>query len=396
MERLASIGASFAMLVIAGAGLLKLLDIGAFHLALRSWGFLPRPLVPFLTIVIPCTELLAGGLWIVGFWRRTILAGMIAFLSLASAAYAAHLWFASAPDCGCLGILAQYSWAVEISRYVLPRNLFLLFLLIAARLLGARPALPAPVSAAPFAAPPRTPAPRAFSVIELILTIALVGLLLTLIIPSLARTRLAARVAASSAQIRSHASLFNAYANDYRGLMPYVTEPDAHYTVLRAGNIAYPTLYFEAVNRWHLGLAAGYYEDDPLSPSFSFPGEPRLPFTTYNYSQTFLADPAYWRDTTRTGPAQWRAVRADEALFPSAKTLLVDSQSERLRRPIPDTVGGSPVLAAFVDASARQIPLAGFTRGYPQQTGWEWPGVFNSVVPIGMHTIDGVRGRDVE
>lgn len=380
---------SAAMMAFAAAGLLKLLDLDTFHDALQTWTFLPRVLIPFVALMTPIFELMVGGLWLIGVWRRRTLLAAMLFLAVTSVAYAFHSVFSTPPDCGCLGLLAKYSWSVDLSTNVLLRNAALFAMLLTGIRLrdGAPPRAIRPHS---------TNSRPAFTLIETLLVIALASLLLTLLVPSLASARMSARLAASSALIRSHAGIFNIYATDYRGYMPAVTDPTAHYTVLRAGDVVYPTLYFEAVNRWHIGLASAYYDDNPRHPSFSFPGQPARDFTTFNYSQAFLADPAYWHETTRTGPAQWRAVRADETVFPAAKALLVDSASERLQRPDPDTVSGSPILTAFVDHSARQIPIQKFIPGYRRETGWDWHGVYNTVLSRGMHTINGVRGRDVE
>lgn len=383
------------MLALFLAGLAKLLALEDFEQVLGTWELIPRPLLPFLVLVIPSFELMCGGLWLIGAWRRRMLFCALVFIFITTFAYGSHVLWAQPPDCACFGFLARYEWSQQVASRVLARNAILAFLLVGALRLS-RPGAIAPLPPHECESPRKSFSRGAFTVIELVLIIALIAILLMLVLPSLSGARLTARVGASSGRIRSHAAIFQMYATDNRGFMPYVTDPRAHYTILRAGNVVYAALYFEAVNQWHLALAPAYYDDDPFHESFFFPGEPKRELTIYNYSQVFLADPAYWRETTRVGPAQWRAVRAHEVVFPASKALLVDSESERLRRRDEREIGGAPVLTAFADSSARQIPLHKFTRGYRNQTGWEWHGVYNTVLSQGMHTIDGVRGRDVE
>jgi hypothetical protein len=223
-----------------------------------------------------------------------------------------------------------------------------------------------------------------------------IAILLSLLVPILADAKLNARAIRSSSNLRAHAGVFSAYAVDYRDAMPYVTDPAAQYSILRAGEYRVVAVYFEAVNLWNVALADDYYAVPHSHEMFAFPGVPIFSRTAYNYSQAFLADPAYWRDTTRVGPGQWRATRASEVTYPSHKSLLVDSASEQVRRPDPNAVGGSPIGVAFVDGSVRNVPVTRFRRGYSQATGWSWHGCFNSVLRFGMHTVGGVRGRDVD
>ncbi len=235
----------------------------------------------------------------------------------------------------------------------------------------------------------------AFTLLEALLVSFIVGVLLSLLFPYLADLKLMTRSIRSNANMRSHATVFASYNLDHDDCMPYVTDPSAKFSILRAGEYTYFAVYFEAVNKWNIGLADMYYESMYRGDFFGFPGEPLSVWTHYNYSQVFLADPAYWRRESRIGPSQWRATRAFEVVFPSSKALLIDSQSELLRRRSPGSAGGTPVGAAIADGAVHNVPYDAFLRGYPKGTGWEWHGCFNRVLRLGMHTTDGVRGRDL-
>lgn len=382
---------SGVMVVLFLAGILKFLGLSEFARAVATWTVVPPVGRPVIVVVIPALEVTIGGAWLLGIDRRrtTVAAGY--FLTAISLFYAAHLAVGERPLCGCLGQLAAFEWAQAASEFVLLRNGgMLMCLIIGAMLVGQSP--PTHGQATPSS--PRG-ATAGFTLIETLLVVALVATLVATLLPSLTDIRTNARCSRSLATARSHGAVFAAYCNDYRGSWPYVTDPHSHYTILRADDIAVPVVYFQAVNRWNVGLARSYYDGVAVHRVFSFPSQPPTSFTIYNYSQAMLADPAYWNETTRTGPAQWRATNDHEVTFPGAKALLVDWYSGHLRRREGSFTTGSPIGIAFCDGSARQTPLHEILPGYRQFTGWDWHGTYNSVLSRGMHTINGVRGRDV-
>lgn len=110
------------------------------------------------------------------------------------------------------------------------------------------------------------------------------------------------------------------------------------------------------------------------------------PVTSIWYSSSFAADPAFWRDTTRTGPNQWRATKLSEVQFPSQKAVLFANEAWRQSRRKIAPLG-------FMDASAEGVPEASLKGGYPSGTG-DWPGSGLAGPVPGMVTIDGVHGRD--
>ena len=377
--------------VLLLAGLFKFLDLSEFAAAVAAWTIVPTRVRPAVVVFVPALEMVIAGLWILGVGRGRAVAAAMCFLVVATVMYSIQIAVGERPACGCLGVFGQYEWTRMTSEFVLARNAVLV-----ASLLGG--AMLCRVQSQ-FSHEAHAPVPRGrsagFTLIEMILVVALVATLVATLLPSLAGLRTNIRCSRSLVTMRSHGAVFAAYCNDYRGNWPYVTDPQSHYTILRSGDIDVPVLYFQAVNRWNVGLADSYYGGRAVHEVFSFPGRPPTPFTIYNYSQAMLADPAYWNESTRTGPVQWRATSDHEVTFPSTKALLVDSHSERVRRANPSKVGGSPIGMVFCDNSSRAIPIQDILPGYRQFTGWTWHGIYNSVLSRGMHTIDGVRGRDV-
>lgn len=152
-------------------------------------------------------------------------------------------------------------------------------------------------------------------------------------------------------------------------------------------------LYFGAFQFWNIALADSYLNGHYDDPSVYAPGLPiESPASDYIYGQAFLADPQFWNRLTRTGPAQWRAIRADEVLFPSAKSLLVLLWAPRYQWNAGPSGWNGEV--AQTDGSARTAGGDSVIPGYFRGEG-NWPSTLNRM-PIPMaHTVDGVRGRDL-
>lgn len=228
-----------------------------------------------------------------------------------------------------------------------------------------------------------------FTLLEAVLVVALVGLLTTLIMPSLGRARERARDLQVQATIAQHARVFAAYQTDYRDYYPALVPPDATSSTYFVGSQGYTINgYFGQVVAWPFGLAEAYYEGRVLPSLFERPGQESLPLPAYRYSASFMADPAFWNYPGRVGPSQWRGQRGPSVRFPSSKVLLTDDRVMYPRRT--DARGA----VALVDASARFVRVEDLTTPFPPGEG-EWPGSWSSGCP-GIHTVDGVFGRDLK
>lgn len=90
----------------------------------------------------------------------------------------------------------------------------------------------------------KPPRPRAFSLVELLAVIAVIGVLAALLVPVLGATRLRARQAASASNLRQLAAATHAYIADNRGLFP-------------------PAMSFDNRTRWHGARASSSAPFDP-------------------------------------------------------------------------------------------------------------------------------------
>lgn len=244
----------------------------------------------------------------------------------------------------------------------------------------------------------------AFTIIELLVTIAITALLLSLVLTALLRGREHAQDAVSLANLRTHAQIFTIYSNDFRGVAPYFTKIGAFSTTLIGGGVIEPKLsYFDANRTWHIALADKYYSriasaDVFFPPRFKAQGGAGWPLSTpYLYPCTFLAHPSYWNEYTRSGPSQYEAIPLSWVTYPSSKTLIVSSwpfvDQSRARR----TSIGILLPAAMCDGSVQSLSANERTNGYEKGDGYvfqQWGAVHYTDWPPLLHTIDGVFGRD--
>lgn len=88
--------------VFVAAGLLKMFDPATFANDVARYGLLPNALVNVVALALPCVEVLAGALLIVGVWRQAAALVIAAlngvFLVAVSVALARGL-----EVCGCFG-----------------------------------------------------------------------------------------------------------------------------------------------------------------------------------------------------------------------------------------------------------------------------------------------------
>jgi prepilin-type N-terminal cleavage/methylation domain-containing protein len=389
------------MLLVGGFGIGKLTDLNAFREALGQWTTVPTVFAPFLTVTVPALEVLIAGSWFVsGRAHRWALAGA-GLISAFTLAYLFELLIGPGkPSCGCMGRVPDSHWS-EQPWVVLGRNslLIAIFILAARRPAGRRNIAPIGLNTAM----PR----RAFTLIETLCVIVLVGLLALLIMPTLGIVRQFGRQAVSISNLRGHAAVMSAYTNDYREAWPYYTYPDATLTILRSerNNIARAVVYFGLYNRWHLAMLDAYYEGRARAPELNQPYVPgavaagAYGWNTYQYPCVFLTSHEFWNARTRESPArpQLRTTRAGDVTWPAAKTILVGFYSSDAQDSPGSNVTSGRREFAFVDGHAKRVPREGYSLGYVNAEGVGTPLSRHAgfgVAP-GLHTMDGVRGRDV-
>lgn len=237
---------------------------------------------------------------------------------------------------------------------------------------------------------------RAFTLVELLAVVAVIAGLVTLLLPSLARTRDMARGSVSLGYLRQHGVVAAAYQNAWDGMFPYITDPSATETIIRFPDGRPPRRlrYFYAFFGWPFALGPSYYSGFP-DPTFTSPFRRSVSGSTdYWYSCSLICRPEYWDRRARVaGRSQWRPSRRHEALYPSDKAVFIEVERRGMRED--DFIGPTrPVRIGFVDGSASRLLVGDVRSGYPRGDGDPSQSVHPAGPPTGLHTIDGVRGRD--
>jgi prepilin-type N-terminal cleavage/methylation domain-containing protein len=387
-----------AMAVILAAGVAKAFDIPSFATALASWTLLPRPVIPPLALAVPNVEIGLALLWFFRLARPVALPLAAVLLIAFSVALLIQFIVGGPPTCGCFGKWEFFYSRSHEARVLLARNAVLLGLIAVAMFLprisygGAQPV--------PFHVNWQRAGRRGFTLVEVLLAIGLSALLLVLLLPSLSNMRQRSRQLASMANLRSHGTVLAAYAADWREAFPHFTRPGATFTVIRCEvrDVAIKIVYFESHGRWNYALADAYYEGDFDHPSFYPPEVTRATAaragpTGYFYGCAFIAHPEFWDPLRRRGVNQLRTTRSADVSLPSQKSLLVTdtllsagSAGYRPRR-------YTGIL--FVDGSAKELAVRDIRGGVQDGDGFVPGWMHVSDHPEGMHTIDGVRGRDI-
>jgi prepilin-type N-terminal cleavage/methylation domain-containing protein len=232
------------------------------------------------------------------------------------------------------------------------------------------------------------------TLIELLVVIAVISVLFVLTMGAVRGVRSEQRVTRWLSLLRVHTAVFTQYSMDSKGYLPWYTSPTGP-VIVRSGDDWWTLKYFEAVRHWNLLLAEPYYGVSCRDMAFVVKGKKGFTWTDFVYSSSFLAEPAYWRETTRIGPVQWKGTRLDSVRQPWLKSLIHNdyppwNNGEYIYRKSTDVwqVG-------LADASARRVPTNKLAAPYQFGDG-RFEG---STSPVGrplMDTIDGILGTDIQ
>lgn len=238
---------------------------------------------------------------------------------------------------------------------------------------------------------------RAFTLIEVLVTIAVVGLVIAILLPALGSARREGRMVGSMSNLRSISVGIETYQNESRDVFPCVT-PGAVYPHACPGlQIGIP--YWDVKRNW-IWILHGQMPWDQWAPVLRAPGARRDEGSTgtscgapasYEYSRCFVGRPELWGTRKLPEPAPYIAgARRADILYPANKALLWDWEQPYLpgaqRFVGRDLAERTPML--FVDAHVdRRRPVdaaaAAINQALPDEN------------PCRLHdTPDGVRGRD--
>ncbi|MGQ0628386.1 MAG: prepilin-type N-terminal cleavage/methylation domain-containing protein [Phycisphaerales bacterium] len=245
--------------------------------------------------------------------------------------------------------------------------------------------------------------PRAFTLVEILLAVAVIAVIVAIAIPALSNTQQRRMELKGIATVRSHAGVLASYAGDFRDMLPYVMDPDkSHSTVHSArSGLTESGRYFEAYLLWHIALADAYY-DGNLSPElFVVPwahpalrAQPAAAHTSYFLPCVFGAHAEYWNTKTRLeGTGQLVPVRSADAATPAKKVVVT---AVGLGDLYPGTKGQT-IIAAMLDGSVPDLRMGDLSHplGYTRGDGTGANSIHFDPWPLMLHTVDGIRGRDI-
>lgn len=384
-----------AMAILAAAGILKLLDLRAFQFALQDWHIIPKALSPAVSVVVPSLELIVAGSWLVGGRRLQCRIAALVLLICWTAAYCAEAFLYGPPPCNCLGSVLAYHELKMEAPILISRNVGLLaMLLVATDQSGARKQAK---QASSQPTPQATSRPTGFTLLELLLVVVFVGLLLTMLMPSLSRIRGMGRSVQALSDLRSHGAIAAAYGVDFKDSFPCVLDPAYTHTLLRVGGEQWLMPYFDVRAGWWFGLADSYYGGQMWHPSF-FSKRPNGGRAPYWYTLSGVATPEFWNHETRKPLGQFAAMAQPNVLYPSRKGIYVNWAGAG----IPSVAADSymfrdfRVEIGFCDGSARAIKSTTFVQPINDGEGpLGWPYTRMYLGRPVIHTVNGIRGVDV-
>lgn len=236
----------------------------------------------------------------------------------------------------------------------------------------------------------------AFTLVEVLVSIGVIGVLIALVVPALHAARGQAQQAVTRANLRQTHMAFSAYTAHYGETYPWRPLGGDWILLHPQGRIQVRPGHFEISHYWPgmmmkilpweehyrswLGGGAGYGD----APWLSAPGVSNAwRQSSFALSQSFLARPRLWTPGATDTSENLRPVRESDVLAPASKVLLHDVEKAHLRND-PDA-DRDVTLMVFVDGhvASHRLSEARVLTDRP----WREPWPLND-------TPNGVRGRD--
>lgn len=181
-----------------------------------------------------------------------------------------------------------------------------------------------------------------FTLIEILVSIAVISILISILLPALGHARTRAWRLKSEANLRSLGQFFEMYVNESANTYP-AAQANRFYNYFIG--LSATMGYWQAAQNWHVlfgeTLRWDQHESLLLSPGAtrvtSGPVIP-LPRSSYTYSASFLGSPDIWsgRDLSGLDEQQWaqlrRPVRSHQVRSASSKVLLWEWELPYIRR----------------------------------------------------------------
>jgi prepilin-type N-terminal cleavage/methylation domain-containing protein len=206
---------------------------------------------------------------------------------------------------------------------------------------------------------------RGFTLIESLAVIVIIGVLLSLVLPSLAKARADARNASNMMMMRQLTAGLIMYAQNFREYFPYAGVRGDYWAArtFRGVRLDGGSDYFSDQAKFWPSVVVPEYAEVPAS-KIELPGvrerlaEESRPewmiLTRFYLTFTAFSSPESWTDDAPRSSSVFRPVAWYEMLFPSRKGVLIDIGAGWWN---PDDQNRSSVLASFGDGSAKAWPV---------------------------------------
>jgi prepilin-type N-terminal cleavage/methylation domain-containing protein len=188
-----------------------------------------------------------------------------------------------------------------------------------------------------------TPLKRAFTLVEVLVTIGVIALLIGILVPAIGKALDRSRELASAVNLRSIGQMFEIYTGNAKGMYP-APVPGRMYPSFRP-DIAVSMGHWQAANEWP-GLFADTHPWWEYEKLYLAPGAERqldgpvfsLPHPSFDYSSSFLGHPSLWAPDRNIPTDQIanleRSVTQSMVRYPASKALMWDVEMPYLRRPL--------------------------------------------------------------
>lgn len=243
-----------------------------------------------------------------------------------------------------------------------------------------------------------------FTLTEVLVAITVVAILVSLVVPALRHSRIAAKNNARVQTIRQLNVALGMYCGDHQDQFPFFGTPGDPFGPIRIRGFQVGKVYFHAQRSyWASALLPEYYagprqsiEQPARAEALQSLGYPDfIVAADYLISSTVFANSRFWMDDPSGGTSWYQSsyfkpTRLTDVAYPSGKGLLVaDIEGHSGGTPFSGWYPGVPPPVAFADGSARAIPQ----REFDPSVAVDRPFSPGSLLPV-LATRDGLLGRD--